>query len=209
MRDFGTMKDNVGTDVQDTSTAMSTIIGRYINKRYLDILRLSNSQIINHTAVASLMSGLATLPTDFGKELYVAGSDGMVMQYMDFAEASRNSPLDEEQSGIYNKYTIFIDSNGNKQIKVFDETDYSDTVNIPYIVRPTALSNDTDTPLIAVEDAIEAGAIADCWRYKRQGAKAQSMEVMYQDLLSNFIWDNENQQKPRQFTPTTYSRDNL
>jgi hypothetical protein len=73
-----------------------------------------------------------------------------------------------------------------------------------------ALSGTTDTPLIPCEDAIEAGATADAWRYKRQFRKAQAMEAVYADLMSNLMWDTENQPAyPRQFTPKTYDRDNL
>jgi len=204
MRDFSTMKANVGADVQDTSTAFATIIGRYINKRYLDILRVSNVQAINYTYLASIASAtmLATLPSDFKKELYcIDNTSGNTFDRIDFEEISRITPSDEN-------YSIFSDQNGVKQIKCWNSSDI--VLKLPYIVRPTELSSTTDEPLIPCEDIIEAGAIADAWRYKRQFAKAQAMEAVYADLFSNFMWDNENQPAyPRQFVPTTYSRDLL
>jgi hypothetical protein len=200
MRDFSTMKANVGADIQDTSSSMGAIIGRYINKRYLDILRVANIQPINSTFSMSITS-LATLPADFGKELSCLDSNGTAYTRIDLEEVARITPSDIE-------YAIFTDQNGAKQIKIWNTT--SQTLNLPYRVRPVALSATTDTPLIPCEDAIEAGATADAWRYKRQFQKAQAMEAVYADLTSNLIWDDENQPAyPRQFTPTTYNRDNL
>ena len=200
MRDFSTMKANVGTDVQDSSSALQTIIGRYVNKRYFDILRLSNWQAVNKTFLISL-SSLATLPTNFGKELACLDSSSNPMNRIDIEELARLTPTTSD-------YCIFSDQNGARQIMTWNTT--SVTLQLPYIVKPEALSATTDEPLIPCEDMIEAGAIADVWRYKRQFAKAQAMEVMYADMLSNLIWDYENQPAyPRQFTPTTYSRDLL
>jgi hypothetical protein len=212
MRDFATMKSNVGVDLQDTSTDMATIIGRYINKRYLDILRLTNTRVVNHSFYISFASGygLATLPSDFGKEMYCVSTDkDTTLKYIDFEEVNRDNPSLTDNGDDADLYTIFTDSNGAKQMKIWDTPKENVSFALPYIVRPTALSASTDQPLIACEDAIEAGALADAWRYKRQLAKAQSMEIMYQDLLSNFVWDNENRMTARQFTPTTFNRDNL
>ena len=204
MRDFSTMKTNVGTDVQDTSSAMSTIIGRYINKRYADILRVCNWQAINYTNLMSISSAtmLATLPSDFGKELYCINNvSGTVYDRIDIEAIARVDPDSEN-------YAIFSDQNGVRQIKAWNTSDI--VLRLPYVVKPAALSASGDTPLIPCEDIIEAGALADTWRYKRQFQKAQAMEAVYADLMSNLMWDYENQPAyPRQFTPTTYDRDLL
>jgi hypothetical protein len=200
MRDLNTMMVNVGTDVQDTSSAMGAIIKRYINKRYFDILRVCNLQPVNSTFLLSVTS-LASLPIDFGKELYCMDGSNNPFTRIDIEEAVRITPSTTE-------YAIFTDQNGAKQIKIWNTT--AQTLKIPYQVKPAELSSTTDTPLIPCEDIIEAGAIADTWRYKRQFQKAQAMEAVYADLMSNLIWDTENQPAyPRQFTPTTYSRDLL
>jgi len=199
-RDFSTMKANVGADIQDSSSAFSTIIGRYINKRYFDILRLSNWQAVNKTHTITL-STLATLPTDFGKELYCMDGSNTPYTRIDIEEIARVTPETTN-------YCIFSDQNGARQLMTWNTT--ATLLKLPYVVKPAELSATTDTPLIPVESIIETGALADCWRYKRQFSKAQAMEVMYADMLSNFIWDYENQPNfPRQFTPTTYSRDLL
>ena len=198
MRDFSVMKENVGTDIQDTSTAMSTIIGRYINKRYFDILRLSNWQAVNKTHIITLTS-LATLPTDFGKELYCMDGSNNKYDRIDIEEIALQTPSDRN-------YAIFSDQNGARQIMIWDIEPVG--LKLPYIVKPAALSADTDEPLIPCEDILEAGAIADAWRYKRQFAKAQAMEAMYADMLSNLIWDYENQPAyPRKFKPATQDLD--
>lgn len=211
MRDFSTMKVNVGTDVQDTSSAMAAIIGRYINKRYLDVLRVANVQPMNNDYTIALTNSMATLPADFGKELYCIDSTNSVpLTKIDMEEIARIDTDVSGGTGEASQYAIFIDQNGVKQVKVWDTPTSAITLKLPYMVRPVALSASTDTPLIPCEDIIEAGAIADAWRYKRQFAKAQAMEAVYADLLSNLIWDTENQPSyPRQFTPTTFNRDNL
>jgi hypothetical protein len=194
------MKNNVGTDIQDTSSVMAVIIGRYINKRYFDVLRLSNWQAINKTHTITLAT-LATLPSDFGKELYCMDGSNNPYTRIEIEKIAQETPTDTN-------YAIFSDQNGVRQIMTWNTTDT--TLKLPYVVKPVEMSGNTDTPLIPCESILEVGAIADAWRYKRQFAKAQAMEVMFADMLSNMIWDYENQPAyPRQFTPTTYSRDLL
>jgi len=200
MRDFGTMKTNVGADIQDSSSAFSTIIGRFINKRYFDVLRLSNWQAVNKTYTITLAT-LATLPSDFGKELYCMDGSNNTYERIDIEQIAQQTPSNTN-------YCVFSDQNGVRQLMTWNTT--NTLLKLPYIVKPAELSESTDTPLIPVENIIETGAIADAWRYKRQFAKAQAMEVMYADMLSNFIWDYENQPAfKRQFTPITYDRDSL
>jgi hypothetical protein len=200
MRDFSTMKNNVGTDIQDTSSVMAVTIGRYLNKRYFDVLKLSNFQAINKTHTITLAT-LATLPSDFGKELYCMDGSNNPYTRIEIEQIAQETPTDTN-------YAIFSDQNGVRQIMTWNTEDT--TLKLPYIVKPVELSGNTDTPLIPCESILEVGAIADCWRYKRQFAKAQAMEVMFADMLSNFIWDYENQPaQQRQFTPITYSRDLL
>jgi hypothetical protein len=190
---------------------MAAIIGRYINKRYFDLLRISNVQPINNDYILTLASSYASLPENFGKELYCIDSTNNVpLTKIDMEERTRIDSDASNDSGSASEYAIFIDQNGAKQIRVWNTPSTPIALRLPYMVKPTALSGSTDTPLIPCEDIIEAGAIADAWRYKRQFAKAQAMEAVYADLMSNFMWDVENQPSyPRQFTPTTFNRDNL
>lgn len=211
MRDFSTMKSNVGADVQDTSTSFSSIIGRYINKRYLDVLRVCNLQPTNTNYLITLATTMATLPSDFGKELYcIDSTNNNKLQRADVEELTKFDTTMDDTATDPKYYAIYTDQNGAKQIMVWATPDTNIVLKLPYQVRPAQLSADADTPLIPCEDILEVGATADAWRYKRQFAKAQAMEAMYADLLSNLIWDTENQPAyPKQFTPTTYDRDLL
>lgn len=84
------------------------------------------------------------------------------------------------------------------------------TIKAPYIVKPTPLSNSYDYPIIDCADIIEYGATADAWRYKRQFAKANEFERLYEKFIITFIWDKENQpNQVHQFNPITYNRDGL
>jgi hypothetical protein len=83
------------------------------------------------------------------------------------------------------------------------------TINVPYYIKPFPLSQDYDYPLIDIADLIEIGAIADAWKYKRQLAKAQMSELMFVQGLSDYIFDQENQNKVQQFQPATFDRGDL
>lgn len=84
------------------------------------------------------------------------------------------------------------------------------TISMPYIIKPLPLIEDYDYPVIDIADLIELGAEADAWRYKRQGAKAQQLEAMFNVELQQYIFDKENQPNQiTQFSPTTYDNDNL
>lgn len=67
------------------------------------------------------------------------------------------------------------------------------TINVPYYVRPNPMTNDYDAPVIDVADGIELGATAAAWRYKRQYAKAQEFERLFEKWIIDAIWDLENQ----------------
>lgn len=64
---------------------------------------------------------------------------------------------------------------------------------IPYYRRPSPLTNDNDVPVIDCCDVLEDGATAKMWRYKRQFAKAQEFERLYEKGIVQVAWDKENQ----------------
>lgn len=70
------MKTNIGQEVQDTSSSFATIIGRYINRRYFQILRAINWESIRDDYSFDTIAGTQdyVLPDDFGKEVYVYDS---------------------------------------------------------------------------------------------------------------------------------------
>lgn len=85
---FSAMVINVGNNVQDTSTAMQSIIKNYINDTYFDLLRRTNYNDINDS-YSFLTDGSQdyVLPSDFGKELYAYDSTNKI----------RLSPIDLQQ----------------------------------------------------------------------------------------------------------------
>lgn len=72
-RTFTTIKSNVGSNIQDTSTSTATVIGRYINDTYFDLLRRTNFNLVDDDYSFSTVSGTQdyVLPDNFKKELYV------------------------------------------------------------------------------------------------------------------------------------------
>jgi len=84
------------------------------------------------------------------------------------------------------------------------------TIKMPYIIKPLPMIEDSDYPIIDIADLIEIGAMADAWRYKKQFAKANSYEILFQSQLADYVWDKENQpNEVTQFKPATFDRDNL
>lgn len=82
------------------------------------------------------------------------------------------------------------------------------TIEIPYIQRLLPMSSDYDYPLLECEDAIEAGATAAAWRYKKQFSKAADFEVMFEKRVQDIIWKNESQpNRVNLFNPKPYSRE--
>lgn len=70
---YTTMKTNVGNNIQDTSSNTATIIGKYLNDAYFDLLRRKNWELIDWDYSFSTVAGTQdyVMPANFGKELYV------------------------------------------------------------------------------------------------------------------------------------------
>lgn len=84
------------------------------------------------------------------------------------------------------------------------------TIKLPYIIKPRPMSDDDDYPVVDVADLIEIGAKADAWRYKRQFAKAQDMEILFEKELQRYIWEKENDpNQVIQFNPTVFNKNSL
>lgn len=299
---FSTIYSNVGANIQDTSSAMQTIIKTYCNNSYFEILRRLNWNSVNISYQISVTAGTRDyiLPNDFGKELYVhdstnnknipfislvklvedftdtISSSGNVGRYTIFQDVVRAQPssastlslvsssasdtnqsvrikgtdsndVEIDETVALNGTTTATSSNSFKEIRSISKTasttgrititsnsgavtnailspadlDYkltkirlhynpsnSLTLNVPYYRRPYPLSNDNDTPIIPCADGIELGAIAQAWRYKRQFAKAQEFERLFEKWIVDVAWDQENQpNQTHQFNPKPYSRD--
>jgi hypothetical protein len=75
-KDFLTMKTNVGQKIQDTSAAMATLIGTFLNKRYFQVLRAIAWKNIDYDYTFTTTGVLNyVLPDDFGKEISVTDED--------------------------------------------------------------------------------------------------------------------------------------
>lgn len=110
---YSEIVDAVGADVQDTSSAFETITKRYINKRYFQILRDMNWQVINPAYSFTTTSGTQTqaLPEDFGKELYALDStNGTELARGSYSEIVRSYPDDLTSSGTVERYCIYEDA---------------------------------------------------------------------------------------------------
>jgi hypothetical protein len=217
VKTFGTMKTNVGTQVQDTSSEFSTIIGDYLNNRYFDVLRRTNWQAVNEGYSLTLSAGdtMASLPADFGKEISVYDStNNTEIDFISLNDLITAHPDTYEESGSVSEYTIvqglLSDGSRYKYLKPYQIPTDTITLRIPYNIMPVAMASTGAYTVMPCEEIIELGATADAWRYKRQFAKAQDMEALYEKGIINLIWDKENQPNQiRTFNPCPYSRDTV
>ena len=72
-RRYADMQTNVGNNIQDTSSATQTIIGRVLNDAYFDLMRRVNFRAINEDFTFASVAGTEdyVLRSDFGKEIRV------------------------------------------------------------------------------------------------------------------------------------------
>lgn len=299
---FVTIYGNIGTNVQDTSSAMATIIKVYCNNAYREILRRVNWRAINYSYQISTVAGQQDyiLPSDFGKELYL--HDATNLRYIPFISAEQlveTFPSSLTVQGTVDQYTIykdvvrtqptsaatisFVSSNSGdtsqairikgtdsndieveetinlnglttvpttnsyktirsitksasttgritgtsgattvailapadldykvKKLRLHDVPSTVLTLNFPYFVRPYPLNNDYDVPVFDCADGIELGGTMMAWRYKRQFAKAQEYERLFEKWIVDAAWDMENQpNQTHMINPKTSDRDNV
>lgn len=214
---FSVLKTNVGNRCQDTSTAFATIIGKFINQRYKEILRRTNFYTLNQdenfqdftmTATsASTTTSASTykLPSDFGKELYVynSGTDKNIGR-LSLEKLNQEYTAELEDAGTVEHYSIFTTKDTSaasaeasaarvKKIRFWRAPITDNYFIIPYLIKPADLSADTDELIIDCETAVEYGATADAWLYKRQFQKAQYFESLYEKAIMALLWDKDNQ----------------
>lgn len=83
------------------------------------------------------------------------------------------------------------------------------TILVPYKISPLPLNYNYDAPLLP-SDVIELGAVANIWRYKRQYAKAQEYERLFEKALMDLIWEQENNlNRVNTFDVLPYSRETV
>lgn len=212
-RAFSTMKTNVGLEVQDTSSDMATMIGKFLNRRYFQVLRSINWQLINDDYTINVTSGTQDyeLPADYGKQIACYDTTNDVnIEVRTLAELYKEYGDSVADSGAVSRAAIWMDDSGKNKIKFHYKPSSSLTVALPYIIKPTEMSADASTPLMDWGDMLECGARADCYRYKRMFAKAAAEEANFTSMLADHIWEFENQPNQiTQLTPSTYNRNSL
>jgi hypothetical protein len=299
-KSYSVLKTNIGSECQDTSSAFATVIGRFINRRYFQILRAINWNNIQPDYTFNTVAGTQryVLPDDFGKEISCADTtndtelsktslekliedyktitdSGTVERYCIIEDCVEQQPSGSTALAIVSSesadttQTIFVrgissgvetyesvtltgktptattnfysrvkgisksavtagyvtitsDSATKTQASIPSEvleTRYKIAllhyvpssvyvIAMPYIINPLPLSQDYDYPVLDIGDLLELGTLADCWRYKRQFGKAQTMEVLFNQQLQEYIFAKENQPNQiHQFIPQPYDRD--
>lgn len=207
---FGTLKTQIGNRVGDTSSTFATIIGTYINQRYKEILRRTNwnaiqpDYAITATSASTVTSASTyTLPIDFGKELYVFNSttkENIPHATLEKLELEYQTQL--ENIGTIENYSVFDTKDTSaasaeasaarvKKIRFWRAASTDNKMLIPYIMRPADLSSSTDELVTDCETAVEYGATADAWMYKRQFAKGKYYEALYERAIQNLLWDED------------------
>jgi len=212
-KQFSVIVANVGNEVQDTSSAFATLIKNWVNRRYFQVLRETNWNVLNADYTISVTSAAQDyeLPTDFGKEISCTDTtNGSKLQRVDMQRLWMDYPDEISEGGTVDRYAIYTSDDGKNYIKFHYAPTTSITVALPYIIKPASLSADDDETILPIEDLLEIGAIADSWRYKRQGIKANDYETRFAIELQKFLWEKENEpNQVTQFIPKTYNRDYL
>lgn len=109
---FTNIYSNVGSNIQDTSSAMQTIIKRFCNDAYFEILKRTNYNGINPDYNFDTVAGTQDyiLPSDFGKEMYVYDdTNDIPLSWISLQEITEKFPGLLATQGTVERYTIFPD----------------------------------------------------------------------------------------------------
>lgn len=216
---FGTLKTNVGNRVGDTGTPFATIIGTYINQRYKDILRRCNWSVIDEDYQITAASGTRdyTLPSNFGKELYVWDTVQKIdIPRISFEKLEQEYQSELKDTGTVQNYTIIQSTTDTsdpsaartQKLRLFRTPDASAYFDVPYILYPMDMSASSEIPVMECERAIEYGATCDAWMYKRQFVKAQAYEQLYEKEIQNLMFNKDNNPNETPLmSPMSLSRD--
>ncbi len=218
MNNFGQIASAVGTRVGDTSSSFSTTIKGYINQRYERIYKRFNWPTINPTySFVTDGSQDYDLPSNFKNELYVFDSTNLIdISSSSLQELERFYASAINDTGAPINYAIYDYMSSDdipvisKRIRLFPTPSSAITVKLPYQMKPVALVESDELPILQCDIACEYGATADAWRTKRQFAKAGDFEAMYEQVINEMIWEIENNpNRIVQFAPKTYNKELL
>lgn len=110
-KSFSQIKTNVGAEVGDTSSSFGTLIGRFVNRRYTQVLRTVNFNNINTAHTISVTAGTSryALPEDFKAEVACTDTtNDRELSAMTLSELYQIYP-DPSGSGTVERYCIFDD----------------------------------------------------------------------------------------------------
>ncbi len=112
-KNFLNIYSNVGSDIQDTSSAMATHIKRFSNEAYFEILRRLNWNGINPSYTVAVIAGTQDyiLPSDFDKEKYVYDATNLLyIPFISLEELVEKFPDNLSSQGSVERYSIFRDA---------------------------------------------------------------------------------------------------
>jgi phage anti-repressor protein len=210
------MRTNISNNVGHADGTLASIINVYINNRYRQVQQRYNTQTIDEDYSFPTVSGTQDydMPTDFGKEIYVYDATNKYqLASATFQELVDQFPSTLDSSGtatLYSVYEKIVASVRTKRMRLYPTPSAAVTIKVPYIVKATDLSNNTDIPIIECEDGLELGATADTFRYLKQYAKATDFENLFERWLSDYIWSQENNpNRVTLFNPKPYDRETV
>ena len=183
------MANNVADYIHETSTGMKTLIKEFLNKRYYQVLRAINWRVVNEDYTIAVTSAAQDyeLASDFGQEVScIDSTNGKELSKMDYGELFQRYPNDVSTVGTVERYAIFRNDSGVLKVRFHYYPSASITVAMPYIVKPAEMGND-DSPVIPIANLLEIGSQADCYRYKRQFAKAQTYRITCVEKFSSTL----------------------
>lgn len=298
-KNFASMKTKVGNNVQDTSSSFLTLIGGWLNDKYVEVSRrigIVNNVRLDYSISASTeditlpddlndvvslvdktnkikltqvdfqtwLSGdvsaidtagtsmtyamfddvVALQPTSASTITFVSSSSadttqtiyvrGVVSGADDYETATLNGTTNVVTTKNFSRIygigfsasrtgVITVTSNSGavtnatigrealqtryKKIRLIPPPSQAITLEMTYTQKLIPMSQDYDYPIIDVEDVIEAGATADAWRYKRQNAKADFWDTIFDKRLDDWMWARENKaDMVHTFKPSSYPR---
>jgi len=199
-KNFITICENVGSNIQDTSTAMQTIIKRLANQIYFDILRRTNFEQINDSYSLTATSSTAVLPYDFKKELAVYDNTNKVpLTRTNVGKEVDNSVSNIDEYGSLDRYSIVRSSvrfqPTSASIVTFSSSSASDNTQTVFVrgellgvpmyetvtllgTSPAVTTNQFDRIVGIGKSAVTAGAIT-----ATTNSAAVTVAIMSQEQL--------------------------
>ena len=199
-KNFITICENVGSNIQDTSTAMQTVIKRLANQIYFDILRRTNFEQINDSYSLTATSSTAVLPYDFKKELAVYDNTNKVpLTRTNVGKEVDNSVSNIDEYGSLDRYSIVRSSvrlqPTSASIVTFSSSSASDNTQTVFVrgellgvpmyetvtllgTSPAVTTNQFDRIVGIGKSAVTAGAIT-----ATTNSAAVTVAIMSQEQL--------------------------